>query len=111
MTTATANDNTMKIDVLAKDIDDKHWLLQSFDLDTDKLVNVSAVIDSTPPKENSRRRYEIVGDMALDELVRHHYPAYETGGVSFIFNRDTGGIIDCVPLETTQSATAGASAA
>lgn len=109
--TGTAADNTMKTDVLEKDIDDKHWLLQSFDLDTDKLINVSAVIEPTPPATNSRRRYEIVGDMPLDELVRHHYPAYQTGGVSFIFNADTGGIIDCAPLETSQSATAGASAA
>ena len=109
--TATAADNTMKADVLEKDINDKHWLLQGFDLDTEKLVQVSTVIESTPPANNSRRRYEIVGDMPLDGLVRHHYPAYQTGGVSFIFNSETGGIIDCVPLETAQSATAGASAA
>lgn len=105
------DENTLKVDVFEKDIDDKHWLLQSFDLDTDKLVNVSAVIESTPPATNSRRKYEIVGDMPLNELVRHHYPAYENGGVSFIFNSDTGGIIDCVPLDATQTATAGASAA
>ena len=108
--TANAADNTMRFDVLEKDINDKHWLLQGFDLDTDKLVQVNTVIESTPPASNSRRRYEIVGDMPLDELVRHHYPAYKNGGVSFIFNLDTGGIIDCVPLETTQSATAGAAA-
>ena len=106
--TATADDNTMKFDVLEKDINGKHWLLQGFDLDSDKLVQVNIVIESAPPASNSRRRYEIVGDMPLDELVRHHYPAYQNGGVSFIFNSDTGGIIDCVPLETTQSATAGA---
>src|ERR1051326_2715624 len=106
----TAADNTFKIDVPKETIDDKHWLLQGFDLDTDKLVQVNTVIESTPPASNSRRRYEIVGDMPLDELVRHHYPAYKNGGVSFIFNLDTGGIIDCVPLETTQSATAGAAA-
>jgi len=107
---ADANTNTMKVDVLEKDINDKHWLLQGFDLDTDKLVQLNTVIESTPPAANSRRRYEIVGDMPLNELVRHHYPAYQTGGVSFIFNTDTGGIIDCLPLETGQSATAGAAA-
>jgi hypothetical protein len=109
--TANAADTTMKFDVLERDINDKHWLLQGFDLDNDKLVQVSTVIESNAPPSNSRRRYEIVGDMPLDELVRHHYPAYQNGGVTFIFNEDTGGIIDCVPLETTQSATAGKSAA
>ena len=109
MTTATADENAMRIDVQEKDINDTHWLLQGFDLDSEKLVQVNTVIDSTAPPTNSRRRYEIVGDMPLNELVRHHYPAYQSGGVTFIFNAETGGIIDCVPLET--STAAGASAA
>ena len=111
MTAANATDETMKIDVLEKDINDTHWLLQGFDLDSEKLVQVNTVIEPTAPPANSRRRYEIVGDMPLNELVRHHYPAYQTGGVTFIFNVDTGGIIDCVPLETSKTQATGASAA
>jgi hypothetical protein len=106
----TADDNTLKVDIPERDIDERHWLLQSFDLDSEKLVNVNAVIEANAPPTNSRRRYEIVGDMPLNELVRHHYPAYQTGGVSFIFNSETGGIIDCVPLETASAQTAGAAA-
>jgi hypothetical protein len=111
VTTGIAADNTMKVDVPERDINERHWLLQAFDLDTDKLVQVTTGIEPAAPPNNSRRKYQIVGDMPLNELVRHHYPAYQNGGVSFIFNAETGGILDCLPLGTGQSKTAGASAA
>lgn len=105
----TANDvnkmDAVKVDVPLEKIDGNHYLLGTFD-NSDRLTQVQTVIDNRPPMRASDRRYELLDEEPLINLVQKHFEGWKGTAVSFWFNRDTGGIIDCTALETAQSASA-----
>lgn len=102
---ATANDGTMSVNVTVDQIKQGNRLLRRFDLDTEKLTEITVISNHKEiPESTAKVRYEA---LPLDSLVGEKCEGWDQHSpITLYFNSD--GQFD--HFEKTSVATAGASA-